>query len=69
MSTRANETAEPQIQDGRNTTSLGGSDGLDPHRNLMKSQEQTGICLSSQTCTLHHLATPRQGCEIPKSTQ
>lgn len=38
MSTRTNEAAEAQFQDGSNTTSLGGSDVLDPHNNLMKSQ-------------------------------
>lgn len=38
MNTRANEAAEAQIQDGSDTTSLDGSDVLDPQSNLMKSQ-------------------------------
>lgn len=69
MSATANESAEAQVQDGGNTTSLDGGDVLGPHSNLMKPQDKMGVCLSSQIFTLHHLATPRHGCETPKPTQ
>lgn len=59
MSAKSNEAAEAQFQDGSKSTTLGGSNVLDPYSNLMKSQEQIGVCLSSQTFMPHHLATPR----------
>lgn len=59
MSARTNEAAEAQIQGGSNTIPLCDSNVLDPHSNLMKSQEQTGAGMSSQTFALHHFATHR----------
>lgn len=59
MGARANEAAEAQIQGGSNTIPLCDSSVLDLHSNLMKSQEQTGAGMSSQTFTLHDFATHR----------